>query len=177
MLFNTLTQTRVQEHELSILFPNISFPEVLTDACLAEFNLVKLCYTVPPVISRNYKIVDTGQSLVNGTWTVMYQAVLLENTELVEALDACMRDMSSIVQQYLDDFAKLRGYDNIISAISYSTSTVPKFATEGVYAINARDSVWAAAFSYMNEIETNIRQLPVNLSDILTVLPTLAWPV
>jgi hypothetical protein len=80
--------------------------------------------------------------------------------------------LTAQVQQRLDDFAKSRGYDNILSACSYATSSNPIFAAEGQYCVTARDMTWAAFYAILESLEA----LPESIADIEGGLPTLAWP-
>ncbi|MFA5386812.1 MAG: hypothetical protein WC322_00235 [Candidatus Paceibacterota bacterium] len=79
------------------------------------------------------------------------------------------------VQQRLDDFAQTRGYDGILSAATYVTSTVPKFAAEGQYAVGVRDATWAACYQIMADVQSGVRPLPT-VSEVLAELPPLEWP-
>lgn len=72
------------------------------------------------------------------------------------------------VQQRLDDFAKTRGYDGILSAASYATSSVAKFAAEGQYAIEARDATWVKFYEI-------IGQTIPSLDELMAQLPVLSW--
>lgn len=83
---------------------------------------------------------------------------------------------TAAVQARLDDFARTRGYDGILSACSYATSTNAKFAAEGRYCIEARDNTWAACYATMADVESGKRSMPT-LDEILAELPKLAWPV
>lgn len=79
------------------------------------------------------------------------------------------------IQKRLDDFAKTRNYDGILSAATYATSGVPKFAAEGQYAVSARDATWAKCYEILAAVEGGTRPMPT-LSEILAELPALAWP-
>lgn len=79
------------------------------------------------------------------------------------------------VQQHLDTFAQTRNYDGILSVASYSTSTVPKFAAEGQYAVEARDATWAKCYEIMAAVEAGSRPMPT-LDELLSELPKLVWP-
>jgi hypothetical protein len=80
-------------------------------------------------------------------------------------------------QQRLDDFAKTRNYDGILSACTYATSTVPKFQGEGQYAVGARDATWGALYQIMAEVMAGTRPMPTIFADVEPDLPTLVWPV
>ena len=80
-------------------------------------------------------------------------------------------------QQRLDDFAKTRGYDGILSLCTYATSTVPKFASEGQYGVTARDDTWAQLYAIMAEVEAGIRPMPESFADVEPGLPKLEWPL
>lgn len=89
------------------------------------------------------------------------------------------RLMQSIVdatQKRLDDFARTRNYDGILSLCTYATSTVPKFQQEGQYGVEARDATWAALYTILAEVEAGARPVPSGFADIEANLPTLAWP-
>ena len=79
-------------------------------------------------------------------------------------------------QQRLDDFARTRNYDNILSACTYADSSVPKFATEGQYAVQARDATWAALYALLDEVQAGTRQVPASFADVEPMLPPLEWP-
>lgn len=80
------------------------------------------------------------------------------------------------IQQRLDDFARTRNYDNILSACTYATSTVPKFKTEGQACVNLRDATWAAAYAILAQVQAGTRPMPTSIADIETDLPALVWP-
>ena len=79
------------------------------------------------------------------------------------------------VQQHLDAFAQTRNYDGIMSACTYATSTVPKFATEGQYAVEARDATWAKCYEILAAVEAGSRPMPT-LDELPDELPALVWP-
>ena len=80
-------------------------------------------------------------------------------------------------QARLDDFARTRNYDGILSACTYATSTVPKFQTEGQYAVQVRDATWAALYAFMADVQAGTRPAPSGFEDVEPPLPALEWPV
>lgn len=79
------------------------------------------------------------------------------------------------IQKRLDDFARTRNYDGILSAATYATSVVPKFKAEGQYAVEARDATWAKGYEILAAVEAGTRPLPT-LEALAAELPALAWP-
>lgn len=79
------------------------------------------------------------------------------------------------VQEHLDTFARTRNYDSILSAATYATSTVPKFAAEGQYAVEARDATWAKCYEVLAAVEAGSRPMQT-LDELLAELPVLTWP-
>lgn len=79
----------------------------------------------------------------------------------------------------LNAFARTRGYDSILSACTYASSTVPKFAAEGQYCVSLRDQTWAALYAMLAEVEAGTRPIPDSFDDIAQELPTAtaAWPI
>lgn len=80
------------------------------------------------------------------------------------------------IQQRLDDFARTRNYDNILSACTYATSTVAKFKAEGQACVNLRDATWAAAYDILAKVQAGQRPMPTSIADIEADLPALEWP-
>lgn len=80
-------------------------------------------------------------------------------------------------QKRLDDFARTRNYDGILSACTYATSAVPKFAAEGQYAVEARDATWSRLYDLLAEVKGGQRSVPESFElDIAPELPVLIWP-
>ena len=86
-----------------------------------------------------------------------------------------LADYTAAIQARLDRFAGTRGYDGILSACSYASSTNAKFQAEGQYCVSARDETWAACYAIMAEIEAGVRAIP-SLEELLAELPVLEWP-
>lgn len=51
------------------------------------------------------------------------------------------------IQSVLDSGARAWGYDNLISAVSYATSSVAQYAADASALTNWRDSVWMWAYA------------------------------
>ena len=89
--------------------------------------------------------------------------------------DRLIAEYTGAVQKHLDVFARTRGYDGILSAATYATSTVPKFAAEGQYAVEARDATWAKCYEVLAAVEAGSSPMPT-LDELLAELPVLTWP-
>jgi hypothetical protein len=81
-----------------------------------------------------------------------------------------------LTQTRLDDFAKTRNYDGILSLCSYAASTNTKFQAEGQYGVASRDNTWAKLYEILAEVETGTRPVPTGYAEIEPELPVLAWP-
>lgn len=79
------------------------------------------------------------------------------------------------VQKRLDDFAKTRNYDGILSACTYASSNVPRFAAEGQYAVSARDAHWYACYAILADVQAGTRPTPT-LEEVMAEMPPLQWP-
>lgn len=82
----------------------------------------------------------------------------------------------NLTQKYLDDFAKSKGYDSMLSACTYAASSVEKFRTEGQYCVNMRDATWVKLYEIYEEVLAETRPLPTHFEDVLIDLPRLEWP-
>ena len=89
--------------------------------------------------------------------------------------EGMIASVQQAAQQRLDAFARTRAYDGILSAATYATSAVPKFAAEGQYAVQARDASWAACYQIMADVQAGLRAMP-SVEQVLSELPTLEWP-
>jgi hypothetical protein len=100
-------------------------------------------------------------------------AIAADTATKIAALQA---NIISETQKRLDTFATTRGYDNIVSACSYATST-SKYGTEGKYCVTAREATWDAVFAIQAEVLAGTRAAPSSFADIEAELPPLVWPV
>ena len=96
--------------------------------------------------------------------------------EPVINIEQIQSEIIKAVQLRLDTFAQSRNYDSILSASTYAASSVPKFADEGQYAVNARDTTWAELYTILGEVQSGTRPMPMSYADIEGDLPELVWP-
>ena len=78
------------------------------------------------------------------------------------------------VQKHLDDAATARGYDNIVSACSYSASA-NAFQSEGIAYLNWRAAVWQHCYQVLADVQAGVRAVPT-AAELIAELPVLALP-
>ena len=105
-----------------------------------------------------------------GSINVKSAAVLQE-----EFLASTKSQLISAIQSMLDEKAKERGYDSILSLCTYATSTAAKFAAEGQAGVSWRDEVWAKGYAILADVESGARAIPT-VDEFLAELPNFAWP-
>lgn len=89
--------------------------------------------------------------------------------------DEIINRYTALIQQRLDDFARTRGYDSILSACTYATSTTPQFKAEGQRCVELRDATWAKATEIMQAVQSGARSMPT-WDELQAELPVLEWP-
>jgi len=133
-------------------------------------------------------VVEQVSAIMKGQGSTEYIAVV-EQIETVKATypkkymtaeeqqQELMNSVTTAVQLRLDNFARTRGYDNIMSACTYENSSVPKFAAEATYCVEVRGTTWATLYTIMGEVLGGQRAMPGSYADIEGDLPTLTWPL
>jgi hypothetical protein len=93
-----------------------------------------------------------------------------------QTTEQILAESTYAVQKRLDDFARTRGYDGVLSACTYATSGNLRFSKEGQYCVTARDATWAKCYEILDAVQGGTRPMPT-LEAIMLELPVLAWPV
>lgn len=116
---------------------------------------------------------------------IIYPQTIAGDNQEIEAIDISTVDEKLInrivelvrqhVQKLLDAFAQQRGYDGIVSAVSYANSSVQQFANEGQRALQKRDEAWTNMYAYIAEVKAGSKPVPKSVSEIEAELPALTW--
>lgn len=157
--------------------PQVSFPKNPGDELMASFNVVRVQPTDFPAYDSMTQRIEEGQPVLSdGQWVQAWKVVPLTADEIAQQQRALQDAIVAQTQQRLDDFARTWGYDGILSAATYATSTSPKFAAEGQFCVQARDATWARLYAILAEVEAGQRAAPSGFADIESELPALVWP-
>ncbi|MDH5298114.1 MAG: hypothetical protein OEV91_03770 [Desulfobulbaceae bacterium] len=90
-------------------------------------------------------------------------------------LSPTLIDYQSAVQGRLDNKARERNYDGILSLCTYTTSGNQIFAAEGQAGVSWRDAAWAKCYEVLMEVAAGTRTQPT-VAELLTELPAMDWP-
>jgi hypothetical protein len=146
-----------------------NFHYLAESAYLDANQVVKVQYTIEPIgleqmLSRNVDRTDPEK------------LVALSIAKFDEAeMNRIIWLVTEYVQLRLDNFAKLKGYSGILSAISYTNSTVLYFASDSIITNKARDETWTALYKYLDDIKAELEPVPMIVQEIEKVLPVLSW--
>ncbi len=178
-----LTKTQVSKNDIKAKFPNVSFPsEFQPPEGYAEL------YEGPQATGGEFwqYFMQSGVEHKNGKWYTKYilgpvftdaeeqAAYIAQKTkERNEGIQSAIVDAT---QKRLDEFAQTRNYAGILSACTYATSTVPRFASDGQYCVESRDATWAKLYEILDEVTAGDRPMPCGYDDIKAELPVLEWP-
>ena len=135
---------------------------------------------------KTYKAPDNSLHVIEPEFAYLLPAGCVEITDAeADAIRAAnvpqptqaqiISAFTAAIQKRLDDFARQRNYDSILSACTYATSTVVKFKAEGQACVNLRDATWSAAYDILAQVQSGTRPMPASITDIEADLPALGW--
>ncbi len=158
--------------------PGVSFPEVIPGSLLAEWGVYPVTPTAQPAFdSLTQTVVEDTPIQIDGVWTQVWEVRGASAQEIAARQQQIKEQITAQVQQRLDDFARSRGYDDIVSACSYATSQHQKYGPEGRYCVTAREDTRDVMFAIEAEVVAGTRPMPRSYDEIEPELPVLAWPV
>ncbi len=180
ILNNTVSKYPYTLQELYEDNPTVGFPTDLTDDILTRHNAARIIITGQPEHDRlTHKAVEMAPvfSTERNRWEQAWNVVPLSAEEVQANVDMLQQQIVGATQNRLDEFARTRGYDSILSACTYINSSITKFQYEAQYCVRARDETWASLHQILAEVVAGKRPIPEGYQDIEQDLPTLAWPV
>ncbi len=157
--------------------PRTSFPDNISPAVLASYNVFPVVSTTPQYNPITQNAVQIGCVFSGTQWETEWLVTDKTAEELQAETIQFMRMIVEQTQVRLDQFANTRNYGGILSACTYATSSVPKFRAEGQYCVAARDLTWSALYTLLAEVEAGTRPKPGRYSDVEPLLPELVWPI
>lgn len=172
---NTFIDTRQTEETCTLIDLVYREPyqyEITNDA--GETETIDVPEYVPPTLPENF--IEGGYTFENNTFVINQTGIDYLNKVNQEKLELLQAEIVNQTQLRLDDFAKTREYDSIMSACTYATSAVAKFAAEGQYCVAARDATWNKLYEVLAEVEAGTRPVPTSYADVEPELPALEWP-
>lgn len=174
---NTLAVLKTR-NDFIVAYPGLSVPYAITEELTQGLGLSPVTATTPPSFNRITQVLEeAAPAEVNGVWTQQWTVRSATQQEQDRAKWDLQQEVVDATQRRLDDFAKTRQYDGILSACTYSTSPTQKFQTEGQYCVTQRDATWAKLYEMLAEVEAGTRPIPQSFEDIEPELPALVWPV
>lgn len=170
----------VSEFEIRGMFPNVSFPETINYDTFSSFGYERVVHSTPPLETFYTGVRELTPEFSGGIWKQKWETYTKEHTpeEITEyetdQKNAILDTFKNAIQDRLDDFARTRGYDNVFSLCTYSTSTNIQFAAEGQRGVDLRDQCWAIGYQILNDVEKGLRPLPT-IEEVLAEMPEMTW--
>ena len=85
--------------------------------------------------------------------------------------DAKSKELEAAVQNRLEDAAKAKGYDSILSACSYTGFANP-FQIESQTFVAWRGAIWAKCYEILAAVKSGVRPMPT-IEELIAELPEL----
>lgn len=122
-------------------------------------------------------IVWANKLYVNGEIVDKPVPVVPEPEPYVPSAEEIKQQLINAVQAHLDSVAKAKGYDNILSAVTYAgDAIVPQFDIEGQSYKTWRSQVWAFCYAYLADVQEGTKEVPT-ASELIALLPTPPEPI
>ncbi len=122
---------------------------------------------------------DAPMENESGDWVRTWRVVDLPEEEIAALRSAHVESIQhSIiheVQVRLDEFARSRMYDSMLSLCSYANSSLPKFKQEATRALLLRDQTWEALYYLLDQVMAGELEMPNSYTDIEDMMPVLTW--
>lgn len=96
----------------------------------------------------------------------------VHQTEPMTQHEYLQQHYTDVVQKYMNDTVKAKGYDDVFTCISYVNSTDETFRAEANKVLRWRDLVWRTCYEILADVEAGNREIP---QDVIAELPKLEW--
>lgn len=97
-------------------------------------------------------------------------------TVATKEFDLHTKQYTGVIQKWLDETAQSKGFDSMLSAVTYDDSLVTTFRNDAMAAKAWRDSVWQAAYTLFNNVKNGTDPMPESNEALLALLPAIVWP-
>lgn len=162
---------------INILPTQLRFPELGDCRPDYEFLVNTSCLNVASLSGFddfNYSKIDTAPFIENNevyTYRLVEKSEEDKQKEYGQAITKLSFELLDLTQTLLDDFARTRRYDSILSAISYSDSSVPKYKADALRCKELRDLTWETAIGIITANDFSM----MSKADFINLLPKLEW--
>lgn len=113
----------------------------------------------------------------NGNPVLIPLPVVPEPEPYIPTAEEIKQSLINAVQSHLDATARAKGYDGILSAVSYAgDAIVPQFDIEGQSYKTWRSQVWAFCYAYLADVQEGTKEVPT-ASELIALLPTPPEPI
>lgn len=180
----------------------VEFPvnnNTITEDELKTGEVVKVVDTGTKLVEDKFHKVTCVLTMVAGIPTYIYSIDLLTSDEfvqknyidvlktyfhlpilnaatippaVVEKMIEAVKDLGTLE---LDRFAQSRGYDNIISLVSYRGDPSPRFAEEAERGMQLRSKYWSNLTEFKEQVVSGVVEFPRDVKGITDMFPTLTW--
>lgn len=160
------------------LFPNIAFPSTGPNQEFLEQNSCLEVSVWKPHNKETEKLVSCEPYIEGDTvFTVEVIAKTQEEIDAEIALknEKLQKEIVDSTQFRLDQFARTKNYDGILSACTYATDPSPTFSAEGQRCVDLRSNTWSTLYTILAEVQAGTRPIPSGYADIEPDLPSLTW--
>jgi len=157
-------------------YPNISFPKVPTKYNLPSY-IVQVKIETKPQVNLFEKLVSNTPTFNTSTkeWVSGWSVVGMDLAEQQAQMNVLKGEVTLKAQERLEEFAQQKGYDSIIYACSYISSSNTTFASEAQLASDVRDNMWMVLSTKLKEIEDGTSALPTTYEELYSIIPTPTW--
>lgn len=153
---------------------------LVKDGIIIKYNVVKPKIVIGKEEGIYLPIIDNIPSYNSNTQRISGKKYNVESDSVVieyiiediseeELWGIKVKNVTELVQKTLDDKAKEKGYDNIISACSYA-GFANTFQVEGQKFLVWRSSVWEMCYNILTQVQNNSIQEPT-IEVLLDMLP------
>lgn len=89
--------------------------------------------------------------------------------------DQIIANLQAAVQNHLDDTARTRNYDGILSLASYAGDPDPQLDAEGAAGKLFRSGCWRKCYAVMADVQDGKRPVATS-AELIAELPEMVWP-
>ena len=112
---------------------------------------------------------NSSFDIVDGKW--VYTAPPPPTAE--EQASAIQNELVAAIQHFMDEKAQSKGYDNVLSAVTYADEpSMPTFQHDGIAFRAWRSQVWAYCYAQLAAVKTGTRAVPTS-EQLISELPAL----